>query len=859
MSPRTFVTRGLALMALASLGMAACSGDTTVIPPAPVQVTVVPPALTLGVGQSGLFVAAVTGGQTGGSTAVTWSSSNSALVSVDATGKVTVARAPTATEGPSVTITATSQQDPNARGAGVVNITAAPDTTHPSATITIADVTGPGGGTVDPTNISGSINVILNVDVPQGAQVSRVDVKLDAATVCSQSFTSGTQGQVSTNEADVVQVICPINTAATKDSLGTPSFLNGPHTLTAALVSPSGTTAASVTQTLVFNNANRVIPTITTSGASAVGPLGLTWRQGDLVVKAVPTLYTGGTLSRVTVSVTPANGGGTAVQVDSTASDGFTVTFPQSKSLASNGVGGVQDSVNIVITTVTSTGQGGPSNSFGVNQPQTLRLDNVAPTVTAITLPPPSPAPGNPIFLNGTFAFSSTATDAGVDNVTFTFFAGPDTAHLTEVATGADLAEVAVPTYILRVVATDAVGNDTIVYAGPSNTAVALGSAVTFAVDVTPPVATSITGTANGAKLTTLGTANWTVTAQDTGAAPSGIGTDAISRREFVITPTAKTCATGVVSGVCQFVSPGTGASATFNATAATAGYDSVTIQITDVAGNVNTVSTRLILQDVTAPTMGGIVGPATIAGGSSATFSTVASDNFDLGTLTPTLSYGGALDLGFAAMTLGTFGTDAFTTAATPSVAISPFIAGVQFTVAGAPTGASQGASLVTFNLTDVAGNLATPSTLNITPNVTTAPPTTATWGTLQTFVVVAADTTLCRTTSTSTTTCATTEPTSTTLSAVATGPSGTFAQPFTQVRFYRRVSGGGAYTLIGTATAASAADNGTIRTWTFTSTFDASALGANNYDVIAAGVNTAGQALVTDPPMVLTVNVAP
>ncbi|HET9984046.1 MAG TPA: Ig-like domain-containing protein, partial [Longimicrobiales bacterium] len=703
MSPRTFVTRGLALMALASLGLAACSDNTTVIPPEPVAVTVVPPALTLGVGQSGQFVAAVTGGPTGGSTAVTWSSSNSALVSVDATGKVTVARAPTATEGTSVTITATSQQDPNAKGAGVVNITVtAPPPPPPPATITIADITAPGGGTVDPTNISGSINIILNVDVPQGAQVSRVDVKLDAATVCSQSFTSGTQGQVSTNEADVVQVICPINTAATKDSLGTPSFLNGPHTLTAALVAPSGTTAASVTQTLVFNNANRVIPTITTSGASAVGPLGLTWRQGDLVVKAVPTLFTGGTLSRVTVSVTPANGGGTAVQVDSTASDGFTVTFPQNKSLASNGVGGVQDSVNIVVTTVTSTGQGGPSNSFGVNQPQTLRLDNVAPSVTAITLPPPSPAAGNPIFLNGTFAFAAsavTATDAGVNNVTFTFFAGPDTAHLTQVTTGSQLAEVAVPTYILRVVAKDALGNDTIVYAAAGNTvSTTVGGAVKFAVDVTPPVAT-ITGTPNLATVTVLNSASWAVTAQDTGAAPSGIGTNSISGRQFVITPTGTTCATGVVSGVCQFVSPGTGAAGTINATPSV-GYDSVTIRVTDVAGNVNTVATRLILQDNAAPSMGGIVGPATITGGSSATFSTAASDNIDLGLLTPTLSYGAALDLGFAPTTIGTFGTDAFTTSATPSVAISPFIAGIQFTVAGgAPTGASQGATLVTFN----------------------------------------------------------------------------------------------------------------------------------------------------------------
>ncbi|MBX6365952.1 MAG: Ig-like domain-containing protein, partial [Gemmatimonadetes bacterium] len=204
------------------------------IPPQPVAVTVVPPALTLGVGQSGQFVATVTGGDANGSKDVTWSSSNSALVSVDATGKVTVLRAPTANEGPSVTITATSVQDQTAKGAGVVNITTTPgpDTTSVVA-ISIADITAPGGGTVNTQNIAGQINVILNLDVPQGAQVSRVDVKLDSNTVCSQSFTSGSRGEATTNEADVVQVICPINTAALKDSLGTPSFLNGPHTLTA--------------------------------------------------------------------------------------------------------------------------------------------------------------------------------------------------------------------------------------------------------------------------------------------------------------------------------------------------------------------------------------------------------------------------------------------------------------------------------------------------------------------------------------------------------------------------------------------------------------------------------------------------
>jgi hypothetical protein len=124
MKVRTSAMRGFALMALSALAFTACEDKSTqpIITPE-VTVTVVPSSATLVVGQSQDFAAVVANAD---DTSVTWSSSNDAVATVSAAGRVTAV-----TPG-SVIIRATSNQNPAVFGAASVVVQ--PD---PGAQVTI--------------------------------------------------------------------------------------------------------------------------------------------------------------------------------------------------------------------------------------------------------------------------------------------------------------------------------------------------------------------------------------------------------------------------------------------------------------------------------------------------------------------------------------------------------------------------------------------------------------------------------------------------------------------------------------------------------------------------------------------------
>lgn len=108
MNVRTSVMRGFALLALSAFTLTACDEKTPVeIIENPVVVTVAPQTATINVGQTVNAQAAVTNAT---NTAVTWSSSNTAVATVSTAGVITGVAAGTAV------ITATSAQDPTAKG-----------------------------------------------------------------------------------------------------------------------------------------------------------------------------------------------------------------------------------------------------------------------------------------------------------------------------------------------------------------------------------------------------------------------------------------------------------------------------------------------------------------------------------------------------------------------------------------------------------------------------------------------------------------------------------------------------------------------------------------------------------------------
>jgi hypothetical protein len=99
----------------------------------------------------------------------------------------------------------------------------------------------------------------------------------------------------------------------------------------------------------------------------------------------------------------------------------------------------------------------------------------------------------------------------------------------------------------------------------------------------------------------------------------------------------------------------------------------------------------------------------------------------------------------------------------------------------------------------------------------------------------------------------CAPAQPFSTVLTATVTGPAGTFANPFARLVFYFQDAGGRWQPIPGTVSV-TATDNTvtSTRTFTFTLTWTPTGLPTFVANVRAIGVNSTGNALVSQPQVV-------
>ncbi|HLU26346.1 MAG TPA: hypothetical protein VKZ58_11640, partial [Longimicrobiales bacterium] len=278
-------------------------------------------------------------------------------------------------------------------------------------------------------------------------------------------------------------------------------------------------------------------------------------------------------------------------------------------------------------------------------------------------------------------------------------------------------------------------------------------------------------------------------------------------------------------------------------------GYYTFTALARDKAGNRTNPITRTVLMDNTPPVAGTISVPAIMKGGEPATFGVLLQDNVDL------------RDVSFRLMfTPG----DPFELPLLPRIQISDFGAPIvrrqyveaTFPFPRAAYGAGAGgvvdptplpAVKVRVRATDVAGNslVADRDLAPISVEETDGPPPG-----LQTFRMLPSldGAVVCGGLSGA---CGATTPNRITLVVQATGPSGTFANPFEQVYFFRKsidLIG----ELIGTAETVTVSDDGTTRTWTYTITFDPMALGGLPAQVdatmYAVGIAADGDFVVTD-----------
>jgi hypothetical protein len=689
----------------------------TVVAPAVRSVTVSPTSAILKPGDTQGFVANVDA-DAGVARTVTWSSSNTAVATVNATGVVTAV-----TPG-AATITATSTANTTVSGAAALTVRAPTPATISIQNITIAGV--PGAPTANVNNIFGSIDVNMNVD-PGEQVVQRAEVLIDGTVACTQNLTPAQSQDMRLaaafdNVEDVI-VSCQINTAAFSATTGVASFFNGAHTIAARAVIAGGNDVATPSTPLIFNNTSGVIAVVSnnngTDPSSAINPgTGIQWIGGAVTLTVTGVSYVAGTtVSSVTCSIL----GKTAVIALTNGIGSVAYTEGSSNWSAGNtsvtnylsAAGGENANCQ---TAILSNGQPMPNPgtimlNFGpfpgqqtnAAMPvlQVIRLDNTAPGVTSsngtaqvavstlavpIVLPwvnatstlAPSATGGTNVLglpslatLNSANAGAGNDAEEGVDAITVTVnvpAAGgalPTTGGacnitgLTAVTTGNQLAETTVSTaYPIRYVFKDALGNMTCFDHSLLNPTFNPGvnGGPSIGADFTAPTGTITGPAANTGYNAAL--PNWAITASDNASGFAALPVRVNMSRLNVANTTSCVINTGASS-----CTGGTTAAQplTFSATggSGTEGYYTTSITLSDAAGNLLTlITSQLNALDVTVPAFsGGISLPAVIAGATTNTFTTTVTDNLDLGSIFGVVAYPG-FNLQYPSNTIGAFGS---------------------------------------------------------------------------------------------------------------------------------------------------------------------------------------------------------
>ncbi len=392
--------RSVLLAGVVTFGLTACGDDVTITdppgPPAPgvTSVTVAPSAATVAVGQSVVFAASVIA-DNGVSTAVTWTSSNPLIATVNGTGQVTGVSAGT------TTIIATSSADNGKTGIGTVTVSGVSG--GAPAQISIQSITtGAFNTPVQLNNVMGQVEINLNFN-PGGQKVDSVKVFIGGKAAAKQVFASNAAAGIlsmSVNTANYTKNVAAGTT--------TVDFFNGPATVTAVVYTAGGGTTSTQGTQIVLNNtsgfaANITRPTRSGTGVPSSTAIGQTYwggpgATGVTSVTLFPVIYESGrSVNTVTFGLGPAAGIGCPTVTDATlpftqsfgyTAGGATVNCTNYEWLATNALG-ARDNV-YVVSAIDNTSNAFASTALIPNTvvfgstPDSLRLDYFSPaSVTA--------------------------------------------------------------------------------------------------------------------------------------------------------------------------------------------------------------------------------------------------------------------------------------------------------------------------------------------------------------------------------------------------------------------------------------------------------------------------------------------
>jgi len=891
--------------AFALAGLTACGDKVNVTQAAPdsavTAVTVSPPSANLNVGDKITLVATVTAGAAQTNRNVTWTTSNAAVATVDATSGLV-----TAVGGGTTSIIAASSANPSIKGASAITVGAV---VQPTVEIsTINQTVGSGSVPATLSNIAGQLDVTLNVD-PGTQKLSKVNLIMNCGgadtVVATQSVASADVAPLSAEDA-AAPITLSFNTAAFNAANGVVAFHNGACSLKASAVTTTGTIVASSGTPITLNNNNLVSATFaTTPGtgqiASATDANGLLWRAGSVTVTAIPVIFSANT-TIATASVSLMNSGADAalgkngVTVNGNSAVGtltgltptsgvITAAFPLSTS-ATGGVGGaVVDTLGVQVTTVDSNGNPGPT--LTASSTNFIRLDNRAPDIT--TAPPSWIAnaqntTNNWVGANFTFtasgstpslnlgsasgdnqaaitAISPTSTGGGgVDKVTITTQSSPTGAGTFTTFSGVSaLAETSNSTSLdLRLVVCDALGNC-------SNTLVL----TQFGVDKTPPSLTQTGGPKNlsvfNAGTGAPGTASFVVgdTSNTVGVTPSGGSSSGVLVSVQELKPSgsassATVCVVGTSTGTAPSQSCSKQAFQAQNAVttlpaAPVAGEYTMVVNAVDQAGNTSAAQTIKYYVDLSAPALsGGVAVPASIANGTA--FTSTAADSMDVAAGNGYIDYPTVGVRIFNAGTASPTGVT-FDNVLTRSAAISITLANFYRSLTNTIGGAGVKADIAGIRAIDAAGNLSVAQQVALpATNIATATDTVTNTGGngISAFATTSSLATVDST------------HTVTTLTATATPINATSGSPFNQVCFFfaspTGAEGGaagpsgaaaGELVPIGCTSAISVSGSGASRLFNYSISWtpSRSALATNSIAVFAVGGTAGGSGLITAP----------
>lgn len=393
--------RSVLTAGIITFGLTACGDDVTITdppgPPAPgvTSVTVAPSTATVAVGQTVVFAASVIA-DNGVSTAVTWTSSDPTIATVNGTGQVTGVAAGT------TTIIATSSADNGKTGVGTITVAGVGG--GAPAQISIQSITfGAFNTPVQLSNVNGQIEVNLNFN-PGGQQVDSVRVLIGGKAAATQIFANNAAAGIlsmSVNTADYTKNVAAGTT--------TVDFFNGPATITAVVYTAGGGTTSTQGTQIVLNNtsgfaADITKPTRSGTGVPSSTAIGQTYWGGPgaggvTSVTVYPVIYESGrSVNTVTFGLGPQAGIGCPTVVDATLpftqSFGYTgtglatVNCTSYEWLATN-AGGARDNVYVVSAIDNSSNAFAstaliPNTTVFGSTPDSLRVDYFAPTsVTA--------------------------------------------------------------------------------------------------------------------------------------------------------------------------------------------------------------------------------------------------------------------------------------------------------------------------------------------------------------------------------------------------------------------------------------------------------------------------------------------